>query len=94
MYSPTSHPDRWTSTCPTNLPAIPHRRVTLEELLKESDVVSLHCPLLPETKGMMGPREFGMMKTESIFINSSRGAMVNFSAFPHFLLSFLSLIDG
>lgn len=50
---------------------------SLEELLKESDIVSVHCPLTPETKGMLGRAQFAMMKPDAIFINTSRGPVVD-----------------
>ncbi len=49
---------------------------SLEELLKVSDFVTLHVPETPETKDMMGAKEFAMMKKGSHFINASRGTVV------------------
>lgn len=49
---------------------------TLEELLKKSDVVSLHCPLNENTKGLIGKKELGMMKKNAVLINTSRGPVV------------------
>lgn len=49
---------------------------TIEEVLKESDVVSLHCPLNEKTKGLIGKKELEMMKKTSILINTSRGPVV------------------
>lgn len=45
----------------------------LEELLKESDIITLHVPSVKETKGMMGRRQFQMMKRGAFLINCSRG---------------------
>ncbi len=53
------------------------RRVTLEELLSTSDVVSLHVPLLKSTKGMLRWEQLSMMKPSAIFINTSRGDLVD-----------------
>lgn len=53
------------------------RQVSLDELLRESDFVSLHCPLSAETKGLIGERELRMMKKSAILINTSRGPVVN-----------------
>lgn len=50
--------------------------VSLEELFKTSDVVSLHAPLLPETEGMISGELFTTMKTGATFINTARGAIV------------------
>lgn len=49
----------------------------LEELLANSDVVSLHAPLLPETRNLIGARELALMKDHSTFINTARGGLVD-----------------
>ncbi len=49
---------------------------TLEELLRVSDFVTLHVPETPETKDMMGAKQFAQMKKESHLINASRGTVV------------------
>lgn len=51
--------------------------VTLERLLAESDVISMHCPLFPETEGMINRNTIAQMKDGVIFINTSRGQLVN-----------------
>jgi glycerate dehydrogenase len=51
--------------------------VDLETLLRESDVVSLHCPLTPETKELIDARRIGLMKPSAFLVNTSRGALVN-----------------
>jgi glycerate dehydrogenase len=53
------------------------RFAPLEELLRECDVVSLHSPLLPETRGMINARTLALMKQSAVLINTSRGALVN-----------------
>jgi len=50
---------------------------SLENLLKDSDVVSLHVPLTPETKNLIGERELNMMKKNAILVNTSRGEVVD-----------------
>lgn len=57
----------------------------LPDLLEQSDFVVLMTPLTPETKGLMGTEEFRKMKADSIFINASRGAVVDEEALVHAL---------
>lgn len=56
------------------------RYVSLQELLSESDFISLHCPVTETNKGMIGAREFESMKQGVIFINCSRGRLVDEAA--------------
>lgn len=50
--------------------------VGLEELLRRSDVVSLHCPLTPDTKGMIHKERLRMMKQSAFLLNTSRGLLI------------------
>ena len=50
--------------------------VELEQLLAESDVIALHCPLFPETKGIINRESIAKMKDGVILLNSSRGPLV------------------
>src|SRR5689334_18927124 len=54
--------------------------VTLEEVLSQSDFVSMHAPARPEVEGMLGEKHFRMMKKTAIFINTGRGPTVQESA--------------
>ncbi len=54
--------------------------VDLETLLKESDVVSIHAPLTPETRGLIGEKELALMKKNAYLINMGRGGMVDEAA--------------
>ncbi|KAI8226748.1 putative 2-hydroxyacid dehydrogenase [Colletotrichum sp. SAR 10_86] len=54
---------------------------SLEALLKTSDVVSINCPLTPETRGLIGSDEFAKMKDGVILVNTGRGAVVDEAAF-------------
>jgi glyoxylate reductase len=56
------------------------RRVEFGELLRTSDVVSLHCPYLPETHHLMGAHEFELMKPTAYLVNSARGPIVDEAA--------------
>lgn len=51
-------------------------QVSLEELLKNSDIISLHCPLTSETEGMIGKKELSLMKETAIVINTARGNII------------------
>jgi glycerate dehydrogenase len=48
----------------------------LDELIATSDVVSLHCPLFPETKGLMNEERIGKMKKSAFLLNTSRGPLI------------------
>jgi glycerate dehydrogenase len=62
-------------------------RVPLLELLAQVDVVSLHCPLTEETRGLIGERELALMKPSAILINTARGGIVDEPALLHALRS-------
>jgi glycerate dehydrogenase len=51
--------------------------VSLEELLRQSDVVSLHCPLTEDTKGMINRERLSWMKPGALLINTARGPLIN-----------------
>jgi len=53
------------------------RLVTLEELLRHSDFVSIHCPLTEKTRGLIGAKELALMKPEAFLINTARGGIVD-----------------
>ncbi len=56
------------------------RQVPLDELLKEADIVSLHCPLTKETEGLIGKEQLEFMKKKAILINTARGPVVDSKA--------------
>lgn len=59
-------------------PAVPDDdRVDLDDLLKCCDVLSLHCPLTKDTRGLIGTRQLELMKPTAILINTARGALVD-----------------
>ena len=55
-------------------------RTPFAEVLKQSDVVTLHCPLTDETRDMFGAEEFALMKPNALLINTARGALIQDSA--------------
>jgi D-3-phosphoglycerate dehydrogenase len=65
-------------------PVAPHGSaveiVSLDELLSTSDIVSLHVPLLPTTRHLIGERELARMRPHAILINAARGAVVDEAA--------------
>ncbi len=52
-------------------------RVEFEEMLRESDVVTLHCPLNDSTRNLIGESEFSCMKPDALLINTARGGLVD-----------------
>ncbi len=52
----------------------------LDRLLSSADVVSLHCPLTPDTRHLIGARELALMSKNALLINTSRGAVVDEAA--------------
>lgn len=60
---------------------------SLTELMERSDIVSLHAPLLPETRGMIGAAELAAMRDGATFINTARGPIVDASALEAELVS-------
>jgi glycerate dehydrogenase len=55
-------------------------RVDFDTILRESDIITLHMPLTPETKNMIGAAEFKKMKRTAILINTARGGLVDEAA--------------
>ncbi len=65
---------------PGSTPSHGDGRVDLDLLLKSCDVVSLHCPLTDETRGLIGKHELEQMKSSAILINTARGGLVDSTA--------------
>ena len=53
------------------------KRVSLDDLIAQSDYISLHVPLLPQTKDMFDTAQFEQMKPTAFLVNTSRGGVVN-----------------
>lgn len=56
------------------------RRVPFDRVLSEADVISLHLPLTPQTRHLIGAREFALMEKRPILINTARGPLVDENA--------------
>ena len=65
--SGTSHCKEWLS-------------LPLDDLMKEADIVSIHCPLSERTRGLIGARELALLKPSAILVNMGRGAVVDEAA--------------
>ncbi len=63
------------------------RAKTLEELLAQSDVLSVHTPLTPETTGMLGHRELSLLPRDAVVINTARGPTIDLDALEALLKS-------
>jgi glycerate dehydrogenase len=61
--------------------------VSLDEILEQADVVTLHVPLTPQTRAMIGSRELSRMKPTAILINTARGGLVDEAALAEALTS-------
>lgn len=69
--------DAWHAVIP---PARVHLVTDIDELLISSDIVTVHVPLTPATENMIGAKQFKMMKSSAILINTARGGIVDESA--------------
>ena len=67
------------SRSPVSSPFI-REQVSLEQLLRESDIVTLHCPLNASTRGLIGEKELRLMKKTAYLVNTARGGVVNSAA--------------
>ncbi len=65
---------------PETAAALGAELVPLDELMRRSDVVTLHAPVTPETLGMLGAEQFRAMKDGALFINTARGRLVDHAA--------------
>ena len=62
-------------------------RQAFDEVLQQADVLTLHCPLRADTRGLIGARELRLMKRNALLINAARGGVVDESALAEALRS-------
>ncbi len=62
-------------------------QASMDDVLKQADFISMHTPLLADTKGMIGAAQFAMMKNSVIFVDASRGGVVDEAALVEALKS-------
>ena len=74
----------YTSKSPLQLQSEIHK-IELDQLFRKCDVVSLHCPLTPDTKGLVNAERLQLMKPTAILINTARGPLVDEAALAHAL---------
>jgi D-3-phosphoglycerate dehydrogenase len=55
---------------------IPYERLSFEDVLRQSDIISIHLPLVVETKELIDEKAFSLMKPNALLINTARGAIV------------------
>ena len=57
-----------------------HMRMPFEKVLEQADVLSLHCPLTEQTRGLIGEKELKRMKSSAFLVNTARGALIDAEA--------------
>lgn len=60
-----------------SLPILREGRRAFEDVLRESDVLTLHCPLTPETTNLIGSKELKLLKRDALLINTARGGLLD-----------------
>ena len=70
----------WSRTERPEVKAIGVEYMPLDDLLRQSDIVSLHVPLCDETRGLIGERELSLMKPTAMLVNTARGPVCDIAA--------------
>ena len=70
--------DPYLAAAPTGQPGV--EWVSFDELLTTAHYLSIHCPLTPETRGLMGAAQFARMRADAVLVNASRGKIVQEAA--------------
>jgi glycerate dehydrogenase len=60
--------------------SIPPDRLPLKELFRQADIITLHCPLTPETRNLINAETLSLMKPTALLINTARGALIDETA--------------
>jgi glycerate dehydrogenase len=69
------------------MPEVRAGRLSFEEIIRESDIISLHCPLTPETRNLIGAAELELMRRDALLINTARGGLVDEAALAEALMN-------
>lgn len=78
VWAPTSPAERWSGSDPRFPMFIKHERVPeLQNILEEAEVLSLHCPITPTTRGLIGEAQLRMMRPTAVLVNTARGGIVD-----------------
>ncbi len=59
---------------------VPEGRIPFKTLLRQVDILSLHCPMTEDTRNLVGPEQLARMKSDALLINTSRGGLIDFAA--------------
>jgi len=65
---------------PGSAQPVPDDRISLEQLFRQADIVSLHCPLTPENRNLINAQTLSLMKPTAFLINTARGALIDETA--------------
>ncbi len=76
----------WSRTERPEVKALGVEYMPLDDLLRQSDIVSLHVPLCDETRGLIGERELSLMKPTAMLVNTARGPVCDIAAVGHALI--------
>src|SRR2546428_4881064 len=63
------------------------RAATLEDLLRQTDTLSIHAPLTPETSGLLGREQLGLLREGAVVVNDARGPILDLDALAELLRS-------
>ena len=76
----------WSRTERPEVKALGVEYMPIDDLLRQSDIVSLHVPLCDETRGLIGEKELALMKPTAMLVNTARGPVCDIAAVGHALI--------